>query len=456
VIELADIQSLVVRQNFRPTMTLHFFSLDSTRDMRRFLATAHRAVTSAADADRGTGSGAINVGISAAGLRLAQIPARAYDALSPAFTAGMRAASGRLSDVGASDPGHWNAPFDDPDNDIHAVVIALGDPDLATFGIATPGSGAPSEGFEAAFSPLAPAWHGAARPGGKEPFGFRDNISDPVIEGSGAILTPGNGVWDQALGQWRPVRAGEAVLGYTDESGLIAGHPDAAQVERNGSYLVIRKLEQFVDEFQRECERWANVELCGRLTPDEVAARMVGRNQDGTVLGATPGRDPNDFRYRDGSAVGREVMPSAHIRRANPRDGIAASDAIVPRHQLFRRGMPYREEAGDGEPTREGLLFLACCADLRRQFEFVQSHWVQDGLRFGLGHERDPLLGERDTTTVEPESRYASISDADGRRSRLQISTFVATRGGEYFLLPGRTALDHLATAPHAGVRRWT
>ena len=51
-----------------------------------------------------------------------------------------------------------------------------------------------------------------ALPTETEPFGFRDGISHPAIEGSGI---PGSNP------QERPLKAGEFVLGYRDEMGGI-------------------------------------------------------------------------------------------------------------------------------------------------------------------------------------------------------------------------------------------
>ena len=41
-------------------------------------------------------------------------------------------------------------------------------------------------------------------------FGYRDRLSQPVIEGTGEMPTPGSGA---------PLKPGEFILGYPDESG---------------------------------------------------------------------------------------------------------------------------------------------------------------------------------------------------------------------------------------------
>lgn len=527
MIDLHDIQSLIVRPSRHESMTVTFVRFQSQRAMRAFLAAAAECVTTAADAAEQSANSrdlaTVTVAVTAAGLDLAGLEPRARAALPAAFLAGMRSAARRLGDVGESDPTRWHPPFDAQGDlrmarPIHAVVIVHGDLSAGRKAqvrlmlhsgesVSEPTAQPDDEGVAEAETMGDTStgddfgWVGTRRDG-FEPFGFRDNISDPVIEGSGKPMTPGNGVWDEKAGRWRPVRAGEAILGYVDESGSIAGHADAAHIERNGSYLVMRKLEQDVDRFWRECEAWATDlgvpepppdtatnpsesepavsddpawarAVAARATPaGVVAAQMVGRAWNGTPLGRTSPKD-NDFLYRDRDrARGMEVSPTAHIRRANPRDGIAKASDLVPRHLLFRRGIPYLDETTfDGtvraERPARGLLFLACCADLHRQFEFVQSRWLQDGSRFGLGRERDPLTGTRHAKPQPPldapppdpdfpdQGDIADVGEIDpmasfdheGQRCRGPLATFVSTRGGEYFLIPGRSALLLLGDA---------
>jgi Dyp-type peroxidase family len=414
VIDLADVQSGILRANRAEQVEITFLRFATEDAAKHFLGVAADAVTTAADPL----GPARNVAVTACGLRAAGIRQRVHDALNPAYTLGMRAAATRLQDVGASAPAHWEAPFD-VDIPVHAAVLRYGDAEELT-----------AHGGEEVGR-----WVGTSL-GGFEPFGFRDGLSDPVVEGSGKPVRPGNGAWVPAARRWRAVRTGEFLLGHVDESGAVAGHPDAAHVERNGTYLVLRRLRQDVAGFEAACTAWA-ADL--GVDADDVAARLVGRHRDGTTLGLEGEEPSNDFLYHDpGRPVA--VAPTAHIRRSNPRDDLPYADRIVPRHLLLRRGYPYR----DGE--EQGLLFIACCADIRRQFEFVQSHWMQDGNNFGLGRERDPLAGVRDELPGEPDRGQYDVSiDHGGRRVRRRLSSFVTTRGGEYFLLAAPSALRLLA-----------
>jgi deferrochelatase/peroxidase EfeB len=64
-------------------------------------------------------------------------------------------------------------------------------------------------------------------------FGYRDRISQPVIEGSGDEPTPGSG---------NPLKAGEFILGYPDESGVVPLLPRPDVLSRNGSFMAYRRL----------------------------------------------------------------------------------------------------------------------------------------------------------------------------------------------------------------------
>jgi hypothetical protein len=43
-----------------------------------------------------------------------------------------------------------------------------------------------------------------------------------------------------------------------------------------------------------------------------------------------------------------------------------------------------------------GIIFVAAGARLDRQFEFVKTQWINDGLVFGSPDDKDPLVGPND------------------------------------------------------------
>ena len=82
-------------------------------------------------------------------------------------------------------------------------------------------------------------------------------------------------------------------------------------------------------------------------------------------------------------------------------------------------------------------MFAFVGAHLGRQFEFVQNQWINDGIFFGAGQDKDPIAGSTDINFTVPRKPV---------RKRLQgIPRFVVTRGGEYCFMPGLRALRWLA-----------
>lgn len=67
------------------------------------------------------------------------------------------------------------------------------------------------------------------------------------------------------------------------------------------------------------------------------------------------------------------------------------------RQRMIRRGMPYGPPLPDGvddDGEARGLVFVTFQASIARQFEGVQTPWLSDGNIFGLGADRDFLLGD--------------------------------------------------------------
>lgn len=77
-------------------------------------------------------------------------------------------------------------------------------------------------------------------------------------------------------------------------------------------------------------------------------------------------------------------------------------------------------------------------AHLRRQFEFVQLVWINDGEFIGAPADKDPITGANDADGF-------TIPRWPVRRRVQGLSRFVVTRGGEYCFMPGLRALAWLA-----------
>jgi Dyp-type peroxidase family len=290
------------------------------------------------------------------------------------------------------------------------------------------------------------------RAGQREHFGFADGAGQPAIEGSGHTHLPGQGQpWNKR--GWRPLKAGEFVLGYEDEDGIRPAAP-GARLGDNGSYMVLRKLEQNVARFRSYVTEAANTSGMAR---DLLAAKLVGRWQDGTPLALSPDRpDPrisgsprriNDFRYRRDDPDGFRCPVGAHIRRVNPRDDMDPHGLLSQRHRMIRRGMPYGKPLPEGETDDEsrGLVFVCYVASIERQFEFVQGEWCNDGDSFDIGTDRDLIAGMGAVG-----NHHADKLTIRGRTPvflEAPTQPLVVNRGGGYFFAPGIRALRAITTA---------
>jgi deferrochelatase/peroxidase EfeB len=110
---------------------------------------------------------------------------------------------------------------------------------------------------------------------------------------------------------------------------------------------------------------------------------------------------------------------------------------------MIRRGTAYGTMLPEGtledDGADRGIMFAFVGAHPGRQFEFVQSQWVNDGVFFGAGKDKDPIIGSNDS-----DSTY-TVPRKPVRRRLQGLPRFVITRGGEYCFMPGLKALKWLA-----------
>jgi Dyp-type peroxidase family len=376
----------------------------------------------------------VSVALSFQGLKALGVLQASLDSFSPEFRQGMRARAKILGDTGESSPEHWEQPLGS--SDVHVVLTGLA-PDAERLEAALTRA---REQYRA-IAGITEIWtqqcHASAN--GREPFGFRDGISQPAIEGwSSSLSNPGE----------KPLMPGEFVLGYPDEMGAGPAIPQPDVLGRNGSYVVFRKLHQKVAAFRR----FLKANSFSPVGEELVAAKMMGRWRSGAPLALCPmhddpklGADPcrnNAFLYKADDPIGYRTPAGSHIRRANPRD---ADVAGVPRiHRMIRRGTAYGPPLPDGaledDGIDRGLMFAFVGANIGRQFEFVQSEWVNNGDFFGGGSATDPVVGARKGEDSYSFPRRPLPSRLKG------LSQFVVTRGGEYCFLPGLRALRWLGS----------
>jgi len=287
----------------------------------------------------------------------------------------------------------------------------------------------------------------------REAFGFRDGISQPVMRGTIKASREAEGM--------NTVQPGELVLGYRDNLGIVAPGPMAQgqDIGRNGSFLVVRQIEQDPPAFSKHVAEVA-AELIKANDPrapshdqaeleDWIAAKMMGRWKDGTSLVRHP-REPgskgrhhatpdNAFLFGSEDPDGLRCPFGAHVRRANPRDsfdpGSQKQIDISNRHRILRVGRLYDPTSSNsGKP---GLLFMCVNADIERQFEFLQQSWILGPSFHGLEDEVDPIVGCTD--------KGMTVPTPNGPLRVPTLAAFVKVLGGGYFFMPGKAAVQELA-----------
>lgn len=456
-LELGDIQDLVIGYPRFPYARYLFLRFGAENAARTWVGDLAAAEISTIAGRAEQAASALNLALTWNGLAALGVAPESLATFPEEFRVGMAGRAERLGDVDVNDPRRWE-PAAPGTTEVHAVVVihAATEDDLeqrcrrvrhGLAGVAelvTEQSGHRLQDDRTTRP-------GSAKRFSREHFGFLDGISQPIIEGLKDIPAerlPGQGV-QHSDGSWRPLRAGEIILGYPDEEGFLAVAPTPPELAHNGTYFVYRKLRQDVAAFRRLMAEQGAHYPGG---PEELAAKMVGRRPDGTPLALPDGASSSNghavggaFTYAD-DLEGRKCPIGAHIRRANPRDGVKTHDRMVHRHRILRRGISYGPPLPAGELDddghQRGLLFVGLCASISRQFEFIQGQWFNDGNGLGLGNDQDPLLSN---------SAQGTNLTIPGRRPHLlsPIPPLVTMRSGEYFFLPGRRALTQLA-------RRWT
>jgi len=300
-----------------------------------------------------------------------------------------------------------------------------------------------------------------------EHFGFQDGLSNPDID---RVRGDGGGTGNPVA------ELGEFILGHRAEGGEVPPMPAPKALAWNGSFLVLRKLEQDVLGFRRFVREQAILlkQVLGSALPADtnaeefLAAKMMGRWRDGSPLDLYPikpaGDPTNKFSYAD-DPKGVGCPLGAHTRRANPRASLGFGGQLVRRRRLIRRGIPYGEYLPDNAVTADGsrgIIFQVFNTSIERQFEFVQRQWINYGDVFGQGDDTDPITGTRyrDGRTVvageEPLNRSKDsagrmVIPGDERTGRppflcCDIPNFVTTKGGDYFFVPSLTGLRLLAS----------
>ena len=394
MLELDDIQHILLTRTPAMTGRYEFLSFDTPAGGRAWLSELIPVVESAASAPATMDSTKrwVTLAFTCNGLRALGVPEEALATFPDAFREGMAARADILGDTGGNRPDNWVGGL--AGDDLHAIAIlfARDDAEHARATGVHDELVARCDGVRSlSFLDLnaTPPFNYA-----HDHFGFRDRLSQPVIEGSGEEPTPGSGA---------ALKPGEFILGYPDENGPVANLPQPEVLSRNGSYMAYRRLQEHVALFRDYIRDNAD-------TPDDeelLAAKFMGRWRSGAPLVLAPehddpelGADPmrnNDFNYKEMDPHGYACPLGSHARRLNPRD----TAHYMNRRRMIRRGATYGPALPDGAPddgADRGIAAFIICADLVRQFEFAQNVWINDRAFHELGNEHDPICGTQDGT----------------------------------------------------------
>ncbi|MBE8989129.1 Dyp-type peroxidase [Nostoc sp. LEGE 12450] len=436
MLEFDDIQHILLTRVPALTGRYEFLSFCNPAGGRAWLAAILEKVQSSAEvrASVEQDNRWMSVAFTWNGLRALGMDEASLATFPEEFKQGMVARAEILGDTGSNHPDNWVGGVASPD--LHAIVILFARDNAERDRCKAEHQRLVerSEGVEVISAldlEATPPFNYA-----HDHFGYRDRLSQPVIEGSGEEPTPGSGA---------PLKAGEFILGYPDEYGPPANLPQPEILSRNGSYMAYRRLQEHIIEFRDFLRQHGQ-------TPEEqelVAAKLMGRWRSGAPLVLSPDKDDpalavdmqrnNDFNYATMDPHGYAVPLGSHIRRLNPRD----TGANMNRRRMIRRGATYGPPLPEDAPEdgiERGIAAFVICASLIRQFEFAQNVWVNDKNFHELGNERDPIIGTQDGTLD------FKIPKRPIRKTIKGIPAFTTVRGGAYFFLPGLKALRYLAS----------
>ncbi len=446
----SDIQGLVLHgYKVMDAACFLLLKIEDPVQARRWLRETLPYVTTAADKTSeqlSQWTTCLNLALTWSGLKALGLPATALETFPAEFREGMSARADVLGDTGESAPEDWEfggASGPARQNELHVMLMLYGTTEAevsALLGWERPrlaAGGLRELGAQRAARTRDAEGHVV------EHFGFRDGISQPLVEG---FVDPKHTHPDSTS----PIKAGEFLLGYENEYAEIPDAPGGAELGHNGSYLVLRKLRQDVGAFQHFLETHKDLAVgeTDALKKQWLAAKLMGRWPNGAPL--RPGEDTpparpsagghgidNTFGFNEKDQEGYGCPVASHIRRANPRDAlppsVEMSRQVSRRHRILRRGITWSDGAD------KGMYFIAINANIARQFEFLQQTWLNNGKFGGRYDERDPLVTHGAGKVTLPRQPLRLCVEG--------IERFVTVKGGGYFFLPGLKALEILGGA---------
>jgi len=440
MIEADDIQATVLRPRPSPYLGEYLLlRIDHAAQGREMIRRIIPYVAPAVEWWSPSLPGWLGIAFTYKGLEALGVPRSSLESFPDEFRQGMASRAQIIHDFGANAPTHWEYPFGCPDLHVALAIYARDEENLRLVLEHAHQAHRDLPGISVVYR-----LEFGQLPEGRNPFGFKDGLHNPQLEGYG--VQQQNGVTPADFE--KPVKAGEVILGYRDALGEIAMAPVPEELRRNGTFVAFRKFHMHVAAFRKYLREQAS----SAEEEEFLAAKMIGRwrsgaplvlsqDRDDPQLGADPARN-NSFCYAD-DMKGLRCPFSAHIRRINPRDALKGDIVDVDLHRFIRRGTNYGPPLPEGvledDGAERGGVFLLIGAHQQRQFEFVQSQWVTDGNFISHGTEQDPILGNSEGDGI------FTIPKQPVRRRLHALPKFVTVRGGEYCFMPGLRALRWLA-----------
>jgi deferrochelatase/peroxidase EfeB len=519
-LESSQIQSLIFGGlGFMPHGACQFYRLpDEAGAARAFMAAIHEHIAFG-DGRKLRRRAVLTVALGAGALRKLGLPDECVSGFPAAFLEGMSTDTRAriLGDIGEDAPAGWE--WADADYDLALLVYGLTETAVGRLEGVVAGHAAAS-GMDAPHRiALVPARKPAI-----EPFGFVDGVSQPIIRGSYQSYRKNDPI--------HLVEPGEFIIGYKDNRGNFPPEPELSPladprnllpaadksrefgnsiveapraIGRNGTFLVIRQLEQDKEAFWDYCwSEWRR--LKDRLPPpydirpDYIAAKLIGRWRDGSSLVRNPyypyktekQKEEERQKYRAPAAIeddppetAPEKAPeTAALATARPETKPADHKEIAPPTEPSNRGdndflfgiedpealrCPFGahiRRANPRDSLMPGSMEQVSISNRHRIYRLGRLYEPAENAKPGLlfmcingDIERQfefiqqtwlvspafhGLVGEQDPLNSNRSGSGYLVPSHDGPVRLKPLPRFVKTLGGGYFFMPGRALLAYL------------
>ena len=178
-LDLDDIQGRALQPLPLPyTGVLDLLRIDDPRAGCRFLANVLPSLRTAANPMGPQANAWLSIALSYRGFQALGVEQDSLDSFAPEFREGMARRAARLHDIGESAPERWEEPFGS--GDVHVALTAMA-PDQDRLGVLMKRE----DDALADITGVVRIYREECRSSnGREAFGFRDNISQPAVEGT--------------------------------------------------------------------------------------------------------------------------------------------------------------------------------------------------------------------------------------------------------------------------------